>query len=69
MMFQKWRDFDGNCNTQIIRIAIALYLQHDAHVDQNGADCTHFCIPSAVFPFIHRTIFNDIRYISEDGPR
>ena len=57
----KWRDFGSIRNAHVIRIANALYSQYDAHIDRNGSDCTHFCIPSAVFPFIHRTLFNDIR--------
>lgn len=47
----------------IIKIADAMYSQHDAHIGPNLndlkiADCMHYCEPSGVFHYIHRMIYN-----------
>ncbi len=51
----------------IIRIAAALQTQYDAHiagdsrlVDFEAADCTHWCSPGSVFPYIHTVQLNTV---------
>ena len=41
-----------------VSYAEPLYLQSQAHIGEG--DCTHYCIPSGVFPMIHRFIFNKL---------
>jgi len=49
---------------EIIEIAKELYSQWDAHIGGHsraspdcGADCTHYCLSSGVFPYIFRMIY------------
>jgi hypothetical protein len=52
----------------ILRIADALRSQYDAHIDGdskmlafNNADCTHWCIPGSIFPYMLTVMFNHLR--------
>ena len=56
-----------NTTIPIIRIAEGLYSQFDAHVDGDStltpfhkADCTHYCLHSAVFDYIHMITYNHL---------
>eukprot|EP01034_Spumella_vulgaris_P024634 gene24634-31002_t len=49
-----------------IKIADSLYTQWDAHMDDSEVcptcvDCTHWCFPGGVFPYIQRVVYNVIR--------
>lgn len=47
----------------MVRIAEALYSQHDAHVGTEPyvrlpLDCTHWCFPSGIFKYMHLMLYN-----------
>ena len=56
-----------NTTIPIIRVSEGLYSQFDAHVDGdstltpfNRADCTHYCLHSAAFDYIHMMTYNHL---------
>lgn len=58
---QELETYNSNINIQrahYVSYAEPLYLQSQAHIGEG--DCTHYCIPSGVFPMIHRFVFNKL---------
>ena len=56
-----------NTTAPIIRVSEGLYSQFDAHVDGDstlipfdGPDCTHYCLHSAAFDYIHLMTYNHL---------
>ena len=56
-----------NTTIPIIRVSEGLYSQFDAHVDGdstltpfNRADCTHYCLHSAAFDYVHMMTYNHL---------
>lgn len=52
-------------NLSVVKLAEGLYSQWDTHIVKGPlsvptADCTHYCMPSGVFPYIHQMIYNSL---------